>query len=291
MQKPDAHENRSRKKQTLARLSAKLEKNLWTYAAAASAAGVGILASPQAAEAKIVYTPVNATLHVGYAIDLNHDGIVDFNVIPWGSASVAGSTQRRFLDVCHKVEDLDSSENCVSSTFAANADNVVLAAGKDAAALAAGATIGNGQPFIGTGAAVYMGGRVFYSVSNRTKDWNGPWVNGGEGVTNRYLGLKFKIDGEYHYGWARVTVQTTSKGFLATLTGYAYETVANKSILAGQTTEVAEAGGVNSSGAIVAANASSGAASLGMLALGAEGLAVWRREEVDRVEPTAGSSN
>ena len=57
---------------------------------------------------------------------------------------------------------------------------------------------------------------------------SGPWRN----VTNRYLGLKFQIDGETHYGWARMNV-TTGCYYTLTLTGYAYETVANRPIAAG----------------------------------------------------------
>jgi hypothetical protein len=55
------------------------------YALAASAASVGVLASAQSAEAKIVYT--NAQQHIGvngnYAVDLNHDGVADFLIQQW----------------------------------------------------------------------------------------------------------------------------------------------------------------------------------------------------------------
>jgi hypothetical protein len=291
MQRPDSHEKTSSKKRTPARLSAKLEKSLWAYAAAASAAGVGLLASAQAARAEVVYTPVNAKIQDSFALDLNHDGVVDFNLIRWGAASIAGSTRFSYVNVCHDAF-VDFSHQCVSSTFDANADNLVLAAGGDAAALLPGAKIGNGQPFIGTGVRVYMGGRRFYSLSNTAQKWNGPWVNGGAGVANRYLGLKFKIDGEYHYGWARLTFKTTPhEGFTAILTGYAYETTANKGILAGQTTETGDFSAVTPTGPITGANAGYHAASLGLLALGAAGLSIWRREEIDHIEATTSAAN
>src|SRR5271169_5630435 len=65
-----------------ARLDAILERNLLLYAAAASAAGVGILAGAQPAEAEIVYTPAHLviTAHHKVALDLNHDGIADFTI-------------------------------------------------------------------------------------------------------------------------------------------------------------------------------------------------------------------
>ena len=66
--------------------------------------------------------------------------------------------------------------------------------------------------------------------------WSGAWVKGGDGVKDRYLGLKFKIKGKFHFGWARLTVTITGKhDFGATLTGYAYESIANKPIIAGKT--------------------------------------------------------
>ena len=59
----------------------------------------------------------------------------------------------------------------------------------------------------------------------------GSWVN----VTNRYLGFKFKIRGATHYGWARLDVSVTNGTVVGTLTGYAYETIPNKPIIAGKT--------------------------------------------------------
>ena len=72
-------------------------------------------------------------------------------------------------------------------------------------------------------------------IATTTPTWTGPWLNGGKGVKNRYLGLKFKINGRCHFGWARVTVTITSNDFTATLTGYAYETISGKGIVAGKT--------------------------------------------------------
>lgn len=102
-----------------------------------------------------------------------------------------------------------------------------------------------------------------------TLTWfRGPWAK----ASNKYLGLKFLINGEVHYGWARVTVMYT----YSTLTGYAYETTANQPISAGK-----ESG----TDAVAAAHPDqlletvSPMATLGMMARGADGLAMWRREE------------
>ncbi len=61
----------------------------------------------------------------------------------------------------------------------------------------------------------------------------------GRRPRNRYLGVKFLISGQTHYGWIRLTVITEPRGMSATITGYAYETIANKPIKAGQTSEAA----------------------------------------------------
>ncbi len=66
---------------------------------------------------------------------------------------------------------------------------------------------------------------------SRTSTPIGSWVN----VKNRYLGVKFKIKGKIQYGWARLSVQVQFPlTITATLTGYTYETIPNKGIVAGK---------------------------------------------------------
>lgn len=109
------------------------------------------------------------------------------------------------------------------------------------------------------------------------------------GATNRYLGLRFHdLAGKTHYGWARLTVRGTQNSrIVALLTGYAYETVPNKAIIAGRT---ADADAAISSlhrlephnrGASMANPLSRKpqAATLGALARGAPALSIWRRKK------------
>lgn len=71
------------------------------------------------------------------------------------------------------------------------------------------------------------------------------------------------------------------------ITGYAYETVPNQLIVAGQTSGKDHAAGApngtapnhSSSLRLRAPSASGGIASLGALALGADGIDLWRRED------------
>jgi len=94
---------------------------------------------------------------------------------------------------------------------------------KQAFALRAGAAISSRQQ------KLYAGGTM---IRNEVLASGGWWAQ----VWNRYLGLKFEINGNTHWGWARLTVRNRNgEDITATLTGYAYETVAYKGIIAGKT--------------------------------------------------------
>lgn len=190
-----------------------------------------------------------------------------------------GNSQRfSYLGVCHVPEN-NTLYNCVSSasSLAPNKDNAVRLLASDAAALNAGSKIADGEKFQLPARAALMLGRGFYYGSRTQQTRQGPWANGGKGVKNRYLGFKFKINGQFHYGWARLTVTTTPhSAYTATLTGYAYETTPNKGIVAGQESGPAEIGdSINDMNKTKAFRP----VSLGLLGLGAVGLALWRRKE------------
>ena len=84
-----------------------------------------------------------------------------------------------------------------------------------------------------------MAVELFSGVGTGQDSDLGPWVGKGNGVGNRYLGLKFVIHGKVHYGWARLSVTLGHHwqygDVSATLTGYAYETIPNKAIITGKT--------------------------------------------------------
>ena len=258
-----------------ANLSESIHQQLGMYALAASAAGVGVLALTQPAEARIIYTHVNATIQHVFPLDLNHDGKVDFYLSHSIDQRSGGTIST--LRVCH------TGINCTSSMLGSNASSQVRGSSRGGAvALRAGARIQNGYRFLGKDTLVPMGARRFSTHSSKTS-WSGQWVNGGKGVKNRYLGLKFKIKGRFHFGWARLTVTTTKGGFTVTLTGYAYETTAGKPIKAGQTKEAADAPTTRYFGPSASLTnpiaRTPQPASLGMLALGAQQLPLrWRNE-------------
>lgn len=68
---------------TTAKLSKSVSHQLNSYALAASAAGVSLLALAPLAEGRIVYTKTDHVIdnrHELYRLDLNHDKIVDFSI-------------------------------------------------------------------------------------------------------------------------------------------------------------------------------------------------------------------
>jgi len=238
-----------------------LQRRLNNYALAASAAGVSILALSYPADAKVVFTPVHQVIgHNGvYNLDLNNDGTVDFLIQQWN-------------------QGFSSSNELLADAAVGNA---VEGTKFYAAALAAGASIGPNQKFVSGSPNGEIMVVISHFTTGGTSYVHGSWVN----VRNRYLGLKFQIDGQNHYGWARLSVQRQAYHLTATLTGYAYETTPNTGIKAGQTADGAESSSTTSSPGEDAANPAvagylhdSQPSSLGALALGAETRTARRRQ-------------
>ena len=249
-------------------LSKSLHQQLNMYALAASAAGVGVLALVQPAQAKIIYTPTHMKLQSEYTeIDLNHDGITDFALWIYGGHSTNVATS--FLAVYPNAGN--GAVGTAKGWF------------KNAVALWQGAPIGPHRLFNGGSKASYAGqmvNRITKLGTHTSSFWAGQFANGGKGVKKRYLGFQFLIKGKIHYGWARIRVDISNKTFVASLDGYAYETIPGKVIFAGESKEPDEMDNIveqpNSAALSVP---SPEPITLGALAMGAPGLSIWRRKE------------
>jgi hypothetical protein len=210
--------NKSRPRATR-ELPASVAHQLNLYALAATAAGVGALALAQPAEAKIVYTKAHKWLapNSSFPLDLNHDGIVDFKLYRRSFIyhSTGGGPSIFIDDV--RVKHPGSS-NGVAGYY-------LYTYCCTASAIPAGTSVAQGRRFASSG---FLAARLVYPSSVHCA---GPWAF----VKNRYLGFRFSIRGSVHYGWARLNVGCTLKGVNAVLTGYAYETIANKGIITGRT--------------------------------------------------------
>ena len=103
----------------------------------------------------------------------------------------------------------------------------------------------------------------------------------GKGNVKGYLGFRFGIHGQTHYGWARLNVFTEWGAFTTTLLGYAYETIPNKPIILKKEQGPCQRmkAGKENKHANPAPSGTTEPASLGHLALGALGVPAWRRKE------------
>jgi len=205
-----------------------LHRQLNTYTLAATAAGVSVLALAVASEAEVVYTETHQVIHTGAPlyIDLNHDGINDFLLRTNFYVGTSGT------DIGLSAEGYHNANNVVAGRRYSSSGGYFFSA---ASALPAGARIGPKGNF--SLDFPFMAEEHFKRVGDQYSDL-GAWAGEGNGVRDRYLGLKFVINGEVHYGWARLSVtlahQRQMGDVSGTLTGYAYETVPDKPIIAGE---------------------------------------------------------
>ncbi|MFY9845356.1 MAG: hypothetical protein ACLP0H_20210 [Terriglobales bacterium] len=255
------------------KVSDSLNRQLNTYAQVAAAAGVSVLALAGASEAEVVYTETHQVTHAGFPLylDLNHDGINDFMLRETYYAGSSG------VEVGLDAGGI--ADNRVAGRRLQTSGGYFFSA---ASALHAGARIGPEGHF--SVRFPTMAEEFFPRLGGQYSDL-GPWVGKGHGVKNRYLGLKFIVDGEVHYGWARLSVTLAhnrqSDDVNGTLTGYAYETVADKPIIAGRITGPdviavqPETGQIMPPPLVAPAPAP---ATLGLLAKGALTLDLWRRD-------------
>ena len=212
------------------KLSDSLNRQLNSYALVTSAAGVSVLALAGASEAKVVYTETHQVTHTGFPlyIDLNHDGIKDFVL---RTTYYAGTS---YFKVGVNASGYRNMNNAVAGRRFSRSSYFFSAA----SALPAGARFGPERKF--PVHHPFMAVELFNRVHTSQHSDVGPWVGKGKGVRNRYLGLKFVVHGKVHYGWARLSVTLGHHrqygDVSGTLTGYAYETVPNKPIFAGQIT-------------------------------------------------------
>jgi hypothetical protein len=193
-----------------------LQKRLSAYALVAGAAGVGVLALAQPTEARVVYTRTHKGLLWRHSLnlDLNHDGVNDFRFHFSPGPHSAGLG----------VSPLNKSNEAVGYSYAFRRSNRV---GVYASALPAGVRIGPRQKNFQQGIAELL--NVYGLTSSSI--FFGQWKD----AHGRYLGLKFVVSGETHYGWARLSVHIVLVGKSSIyLNGYAYETIPNKPIIAGQ---------------------------------------------------------
>jgi hypothetical protein len=227
---------------------------------------VGVLALAQPAEAKIVYTPADKWIPLGqnFYVDLNHDGINDFRFwlasANWSTSATKGTARSLNVQVATSRQTKNAFYFSVSQSYPC------------VPPLRKGKTVGPKSPFSGLGAP-FLFLKSFRSGLTDERHSVCRWL----GVKQAYLGVRFLIKGKTHYGWIRLGYVSAEPRSKAKLTGYAYETIPNKPIIAGQTKELDDISAEQPDAALTMPTPEP--ATLGALALGAPGLSIWRREE------------
>jgi hypothetical protein len=255
---------KSKLRRTPIELGESVRHLLDTYVLVASAAGVSLLALAQTADAKVVYTPTHRIIgNLGsYNLDLNNDGKTDVRIFETNHSTTENGQVTRLVAAA-------GASNLIKGYPLWNSVGSIL---PYASALRPGQKIGGSQTRFGYGSPAPMAGAA--TVAEGSPYSFGAWGNLPL-IPYRYLGVKFQIHGKTHYGWARMIVKISGVKVTATLTGYAYETVPNKTIIAGKKSDSensAELLNAPASAAILEP------ASLGRLAQGTPGLVAWRRK-------------
>ena len=230
-------------------LEPKLEKRLSSYVMAAGAVGAGVLTLALSAEAKVVYTPAYADIPSpgDFKLDLNGDGITDFGLVNGTELGHEGG--QSLVPAVHGNAALG---------YAGSPQMFV-------SALPSGVKVGPGENFVRQRAAM-----ATWFISSGFFSSRGPWKS----AHDKYVGVAFLIDGETHYGWARISIKESKM----LLTGYAYETTPNQPIKTGQTAEADRAGDFRPQISPSEEDTAPQSHMLGWLARGASGIVAWRRE-------------
>lgn len=171
--------------------------------------------------AQIIYTDVNpdstvtrTTLGTNtYSLDINNDGIVDFNINALRTFGCGGMFH---LYSKVSVKTLGSNQIAIKDTIGSGYDNPALALNLN--------DIEQYQIWDTTGSAngILLSNAVCYK---------GVWSP----ATDKYLGIKLISGGNAYYGWIRLQVSMASSIPSFILKDYAYNSIPNQPIHAGET--------------------------------------------------------
>lgn len=190
-----------------------LQNRLSRYTVAAAA----VVAAASGATAQVVYTDVNpdytadddnnANGFTAVFLDLNNDAAPDF--ILAARDTTIGANRTRF-------------------TLVAPYGTVNAVAGETPTAYDYALALNLNDAINNTLNWIAATNTMAYNVASAN-----PYNENWNGVTDKYLGLKFNVGANVHYGWARLDVQAI--GDVWTLKDYAFNATPDAAINAGQT--------------------------------------------------------
>jgi len=198
-----------------------LTKKLASYSVLATA----VLAIDNTVDAQIVYTKVNDTIcpNNSYNLDLNGDGITDFNIVAYSGTARACITYGWNRSVRFSPEgsggglavDRKTLEPIVFNSQQPIDHHYPLSS-------EIRGTLINRDDVYGQGFGGISQGGPFDTTDH-----------------NKFVGLWIKLNKSFYYGWARITILNhpgnhNFNGYCAVLTDYAFNTQPNTPILAGE---------------------------------------------------------
>jgi hypothetical protein len=192
-----------------------LNKKLKSYSALAGT----LIAAGSSADAQIVYTDVlpDAVVATGgsYNLDVDNDGTADFALGVVHQTYLYGGTFPIQYDftVIAPVDPLNAVDTIAGGNTAAHNIGDMI----------------NGSLLWEDGAAASYQLMALAFAPPFSAYNTGNFL----GQTDKYIGLRFKIAGADHYGWARVDVNSTST--ILTVKSYAYDATPGTGITAGMT--------------------------------------------------------
>jgi hypothetical protein len=192
-----------------------------------------------------VYTPTHKVITFNHAValDLNHDGKNDFT----------------FHETFITTTSVGENHSLILSVLRANKNNEIWRNARHASALRAGVQVGPKGQF--SVSKKTMAVDYYADGTGGSGTCAGLWNN----VKNRYLGLKFTINGTTHFGWARLNVTC--------VTMFGNHKVTGKT----KGPDDANSRELPSPATLIAPTPEP--ATLGLLAMGAPALPIWRREQ------------
>lgn len=193
-----------------------MNKNLQRKLSAYAATTAGAVALAGSADAQIIYTDVNPDAVVSdtvyYDLDMDGDAVVDFVFATEGYTTSYGPVN-------------------LSMLYVPVAANAVL-----------------GSLYMGSYPLPFVMNNGD-SISSTNTSWNDGSVNGGlqylsvltpyggygnwQGQTDKYVGVRFNIGSNTHYGWVRLSVSANADTII--IKDYAYNSQPNIGLLAGET--------------------------------------------------------
>ncbi|GEM_PF-6133590 len=162
-------------------------------------------------EAQVVYTDVNPdvtinTFQQGYQVDFNNDGKIDVHLVLLNNVGVWTMLLIPDANTDHTYVVVDNDEASI------------LEAGDEISATSDFWRLGSGW------------GGLLYGYWNDSGEY-GHWTGRRE---NKYIGIKFQINGQYHYGWLYVTTEVFSHSSMQfTMQAFAYNATTEAPITAG----------------------------------------------------------